>query len=207
MELIYGTRNRAKVMSMKKMLSGLDVQLRDLCSFEYLPVVEEIGSSPLDNARAKAETYYRFTGRPIFACDSGLFIEGLDSELQPGVKIKRLGDKVMNDEEMINHYGELSAELGGRAMAHYRNAIFLILSDDQKRWLMDDTIEETFYLVSSPHPARVGGFPLNSLSVDIQSGKYFADLNGEERSSAYHCRNGFRDFFNEVIRSLKDENS
>jgi len=94
MELIYGTRNPAKVMSMKKMLSGLDLQLRDLCSCKHLPVVEEIGSSPLDNARAKAETYYRFIGRRIFACDSGLFIEGLDSELQPGVKFRRLGDNL-----------------------------------------------------------------------------------------------------------------
>ncbi len=46
MELIYGTTNPAKVMSMKKMLSGLDLQLRDLCSCKHLPVVEEIGSSP-----------------------------------------------------------------------------------------------------------------------------------------------------------------
>jgi inosine/xanthosine triphosphate pyrophosphatase family protein len=103
MELIYGTRNPAKVMSMKKMLSGLYMQLRDLCSSKHLPIVEEIGSSPLDNVRAKAETYYRFIGRPTFACDSGLFVEELDSELQPRVKFRRLGDKPLNDEEMINH--------------------------------------------------------------------------------------------------------
>jgi len=108
---------------------------------------------------------------------------------------------------MINHYRELSAELGGWAVAHYRNAIFLILSDDQKRWLIDDTIEETFYLVSRTHPARVGGFPLNSLSVDIQSDKYFVDLTDEERSSAYPCRNGFRNFFSEAIRSFGDEHT
>ena len=48
MELIYGTRNPAKAMSMRKMLSGLDLQLGNLCSLEHPPVVEEIGSSPLD---------------------------------------------------------------------------------------------------------------------------------------------------------------
>ena len=200
MELIYGTRNPAKAMSMRKMLSGLDLQLGDLCSLEHPPVVEETGSSPLDNAREKAETYYRFTGRPVFACDSGLFIEGLNSELQPGVKIRRLGDKVMNDDEMIDYYSRLVAGLGGRTVAHYRNAIFLVLSDDRKRWLMDDTIEETFYLVSKPHSIRVEGFPMNSLSVDVQSGKYFVDLTDEERASAYSCRNGFRNFFSEAIR-------
>ena len=50
---------------------------------------------------------------------------------------------------------------------------------------MDDTIEETFYLVSKPHSIRVEGFPMNSLSVDVQSGKYFVDLTDEERASAY----------------------
>ncbi len=76
------------------------------------------------------------------------------------MKIRRLGDKVMNDDEMIDYYSRLVAGLGGRTVAHYRNAIFLVLSDDRKRWLMDDTIEETFYLVSKPHSIRVEGFPL-----------------------------------------------
>jgi len=145
-------------MSMKKMLFELELQLKDLSSFEHLPVLEETGSNPLDNSRAKAEIYFRFSYRPVFACDSGLHIEGSDSELQPRVKIKRQSSKVLNDDEMIDHYKKLSEGLGGRAVAHYGNAILLILGD-QKRWLMDDTIEETFYLVSRPHPARVESFP------------------------------------------------
>jgi len=204
LEIIYGTRNLAKVMSMKKMLCGLDLQLKDLSFFEHLPVVEEIGSSPLDNARAKAETYYRFFASPVFACDSGLYIEGLDSGLQPGAKVRRKGSKVLNDDEMIDYYKKLLEGLGGQAVARYRNAIFLIFDDDQKCWLMDDRIEETFYLVSRPHPSRVEGFPLDSLSIDIRSGKYFVDLTDEERSSAYHCRDGFRNFFSEAISSFSD---
>ena len=144
---------------MKKMLCGLELQLKDLSSFEHLPVLEETGSNPPDNPRAKAEIYFRFSYRPVFACDSGLHIEGSDSELQPRVKIKRQSSKVLNDDEMIDHYKKLSEGLGGRAVAHYGNAILLILDVDQKRWLMDDTIEETFYLVSRPHPARVESFP------------------------------------------------
>ena len=38
---------------------GLDLQLK-IYLFEHLPVVED-RISPLDNARAKAETYYRFS--------------------------------------------------------------------------------------------------------------------------------------------------
>ncbi|RLL92290.1 hypothetical protein BG32_12255 [Mesotoga sp. HF07.pep.5.2.highcov] len=197
MEIIYGTRNLAKVMSMKKMLCGLDLQLKDLSFFEHLPVVEEIGSSPLDNARAKAETYYRFFASPVFACDSGLYIEGLDSGLQPGAKVRRKGSKVLNDDEMIDYYKKLLEGLGGQAVAHYGNAILPILDDDQKRWLMDDTMEETFYLVSRPHPARVESFPKSSLSIDIQLGKYFAVATDEEKPVLDNCLNGSQKFLSQ----------
>jgi len=70
MELVYGKRNPAKVTSTKTMLDGLDLQIKDLCSLDHLPTVEESGISPLENAKTKAETYYRLIGKPIFTCDS-----------------------------------------------------------------------------------------------------------------------------------------
>jgi len=45
--------------------------------------------------------------------------------------MKRQGSKVLNDDEMIDHCKKLPEGLGGRAVAHYGNAILLILGDDQ----------------------------------------------------------------------------
>ena len=39
---------------------------------------------PLENARQKALAYYRICGQPVFSQDSGLYIEGLPKERQPG---------------------------------------------------------------------------------------------------------------------------
>jgi len=63
---------------------------------------------------------------------------------------------------------------------------------------MDDTMEETFYLVIRPYPARVESFPKNLLSIDIQLGKYFADATDEERPVLDNCLNGLRNFLRSI---------
>ena len=110
-----------------------------------------------------------------------------------------MGHTVINDDEMI-YYSKLAAGLGGRAVAHCRNAVFLVLKEDERYWPMDNAIEEKIYLVSESHSLRAEGVPPNSLSVGIRTGRYFVELNEEERSSIDHCHNGFRRFFSEVIR-------
>lgn len=42
---------------------------------------------------------------------------------------------------------------------------------------MDESLEtKPFIIVSEPHEKRVKGFPLDSLSIDIPSGKYYYDV-------------------------------
>lgn len=67
MEMIFGTGNHGKFMMMKDFLEELNV---DLISLDDLPGVEESpeesGSTPLENARMKAEYYYRIFQKPVF---------------------------------------------------------------------------------------------------------------------------------------------
>lgn len=57
-------------------------------------------------------------------------------------------------------------------------------------------------LVSEPHKKRVKGFPLDSISVDIGSGKYYYDL--EEKSVVQSAiEQGFKAFFEEVLRAIQ----
>ena len=78
MEMIFGTGNHGKFMMMKDFLEELNV---DLISLDDLPGVEESpeesGSTPLENARMKAEYYYRIFQKPVFSCDSGFYIHGI----------------------------------------------------------------------------------------------------------------------------------
>lgn len=56
---------------------------------------------------------------------------------------------------------------------------------------------EPFILVTKPHPKRVEGFPLDSLSVDVESGKYYYDLDVKDVSTSVD--DGVRAFFTEIF--------
>lgn len=109
--LLYGTGNAAKLEIMKRYLAGFDkirlVGLKDMnCEWEE---PEECGNDPMENARQKALAYYRICRRPVFSGDSGLYIEGLSEEEQPGVHVRRVGGKNLTDEEMRGYYKGIAA--------------------------------------------------------------------------------------------------
>ena len=131
MNLIYGTTNPGKVNSMKKILNEMDVQLLSLKDFNIeFPYIDESGNDPLQNAKLKALAYYKLLNRPVFSCDSGLFIQGLEDHEQPGVHVRRVNGKSLNDKEMIEHYSSLSKRLGGEAVVKYKNAICLVINEN-----------------------------------------------------------------------------
>lgn len=59
---------------------------------------------------------------------------------------------------------------------------------------------EPFMLVSTPHPKRVEGFPLDSLSKDMKTGEYYYDL--EEREVSSNVEEGLKDFFVNVLKEM-----
>ena len=122
LKLIYGTGNKGKLNLMREYLEGLDVVIEGLdqvdISFEE---PEECGKDPLENARQKAEYYYSVFKRPVFSCDSGLYIEGLSDEEQPGVHVRNVNGRRLSDREMTEHYSEIAHRLGGKCKAKYVN--------------------------------------------------------------------------------------
>ena len=176
--LVYATGNPAKLESMRRGLASVEniVILGPGDVGRPLPYVEENGATPLENAIIKARAYYRFFGMPVFSCDSGLYFDGIPEEEQPGIHVRTVNGKRLNDDEMIEHYSAMAERYGGLT-ARYRNAICLVLADDEEYSAMDESLESVpFLLTSRPHPARREGFPLDSLSVDINAGKYYYDI-------------------------------
>jgi 8-oxo-dGTP diphosphatase len=199
MDLIYATFNDSKLRSMVKMLNGLNINLIGLDSLDIkLEAPEENGNSPLLNAVGKAESYFKQLKRPLFSCDSGLFFDEVEEEDQPGVHIKRVNGRTLSDHEMLEYYGNLAGKYGGRLTAYYKNAICLITEEKVFRYDGEELNSEKFYIVSKPHATFRKGFPLDSLSVDIKSMKYYYDLDEEGDDS--DIIEGFRNFF---IRALK----
>ena len=200
MKLLYGTTNKSKIEFMQKRVAHLGIEilsLADVSTSSNLHI-EENGSDPLENAKIKALAYFNALRMPLFSADSGLYIDGLDNERQPGINVRGPDDN-MNDDEAIAHYSALADEMGGQMVARYRNAICLILEDGQiHEYMGDDIASEPFMMVSKPHKIRKEGFPLDSLSVHIKSGKYYYDMeNGWKYGES---DDGFADFFRRVLR-------
>lgn len=196
MKLLYGTTNRAKLDAMKKALAGLPIELIGLGDLNMpLPTIEEDGATPLENAQHKARAYYEAFGIPVFSCDSGLYFDEVQPQEQPGIYVRRVNGRELDDEEMIQHYAQLAQRYGGQLTARYKNAICLILYADNCFSSIDPSLwTEPFRLVSKPHHKRVKGFPLDSLSKEIASSSYYYDL--EKRDlSAVALESGFRSFF------------
>ena len=201
MKILYGTTNPAKLSSMRKWLSGLDIELVSLNDMDGdIPDVSETGDTPLENAELKARAYYKAFGMPVFSCDSGLYFESLP-EFSPKVHVRNIGGKCLTDDEMIAYYGGLAAKHGD-ITARYRNAICLVM-DEQHIYteFSDDISWEPFLITSVPHPKRVEGYPLDSLSKYIENGEYCYD----SEKPQYEEKNGFARFFRDALSHFVKE--
>lgn len=202
MRLLYGTGNQAKIEAMRKALLGTDIEIVSPVELGIVPpTVDEVGNSPLENARIKAWAYFRAARTPSFSCDSGLYIDGLDESLQPGVHVRNVNGRYLDDEHMIEYYSSLARQLGGQCVAQYRNAVCLILDEATVYEHMGDDISgERFIISSRPHEKRRPGFPLDSLSIHITYGKYYFDMDSSRPSPTYR---GFRAFFERVLPAIR----
>ena len=199
MKILYGTTNQGKLLAMKKSVEGLDIELISLRDVEgELPTVNENGKTPLENAEIKARAYFEAFHMPVFSCDSGLYFDELAEEEQPGIRVRRVGGKELTDEEMTEYYASLAAKHGSRITGRYRNAIYFILDEEHHYSSMDMSIAtEPFILGTKPHAKRVPGFPLDCLSIDIATGKYYYDLETKDVSTSVD--DGVRAFFGMVF--------
>ena len=199
MKILYGTTNKGKLQAMKKAVETLDIELIGLGDIDSeLPYINENGKTPLENAEMKAKAYYEAFHMPVFSCDSGLYFDELQEDEQPGLHVRRINGKELTDDEMIEYYAALAERHGGKITGRYRNAIYFILDEEHHYSSMDMSIAtEPFVLGTKPHAKRVVGFPLDSLSIDIATGKYYYDLEVKDVSTSVD--DGVRKFFMSVF--------
>lgn len=200
MKLLYATGNPAKLSVMRRSLEPLDVELVGLRDIDMeIPEIIEDGMTPLENAHKKALGYYQAFRMPLFSCDSGLYIEGIPEAEQPGVHVRTVNGKYLTDDEMLAHYAGM-AQKYGNLTARYRNAICLVLDEEHVYEAMEEGMAgEPFIITSKPHARRKKGFPLDSLSIDIKSGKYYYDLSREDKLDRVAFDDGFLEFFRKYI--------
>ena len=203
MKLLYGTGNQAKLSVMKSRLEKLGIELIGLNDLKAegksIPEVLENGNTPLENARLKAFAYYEAFQMLVFSCDSGLYFDNVPDEVQPGVHVRNVNGKCLSDEEMLEYYTGLAKQYGN-LIARYRNAICFVMDEAHVYESMDPSMySEMFILTDKPHSAiRKKGFPLDSISIDMKTNKYYYDLSADELEQ-FAVEDGFLQFFENVL--------
>ena len=203
MKLLYGTGNLAKWEAMERRFQKLDIKLISLNDLKAkgatIPVVSEDGKTPLENARQKAVAYYEAFHIPVFSCDSGLYFDNVPDEIQPGVHVRTVNGSYLSDEQMIEYYSGLVKQYGN-LIATYKNAICFVTDKEHIYEAMEPSMESgRLILTDLPHSrVRKKGFPLDSLSMDIRTNKYFYDLPAE-KSDQIAVEDGFLTFFQKVL--------
>lgn len=206
MKLLYGTGNPAKLAAMRCRLEKLHIELTGLNDLKaqgiIIPRVPEDGNTPLENARQKATAYYEAFHMPVFSCDSGLYFDNVPEEIQPGVHVRNVNGKCLSDEEMMEYYAGLVGQYGNLT-ARYKNAICFVMDEKHIYEAMEPSMESgKFILTDIPHSAvREKGFPLDSMSVDISTNKYYYDLPAD-RLGQIAVEDGFLLFFQKVLNLL-----
>lgn len=169
----------------------------------------ELGTSPLENAKIKARSYYDAFRKQslnilVFSCDTGLYFDNIPEEYQPGIHVRHIGGKCLTDEEMVIYYSQLAKKFGSLT-ARYRNAICFYKDEEYVYESMDDKLSgKPFLLVQHPRDKiRSIGFPLDSISVQIESGTYYYDLEDCNRETCtldeFAMDNGFCIFFQKCL--------
>ena len=179
--VLIASTNAGKVAIYANILEKLGL---DYCSLRDLKVdieVEETGNTEIENAMLKAEAYHEVIGLPVISNDSGLVIEKFKPEDQPGVFVRRYGDRELTDEEMIDIFSKRLEAVGGESDSYFNVALVLC---DKDGIYHQKLFKSERYMVAKPSKVITKGLPLRSLDYNRQLGKYMSELTIEEANAS-----------------------
>lgn len=173
MKVLFATSNPAKVKRYKELLKDNGIELITLNDLDFNIDVEETGKNAIENAHIKAKAYFEKCKIPTIGMDNSLFIENILEEEQPGTHVRRVNGKVLNDEEMIEHYTNLVKKYGDKLVAKWVYGMVIYTEDGvyEYSWNKSD-----FYFVDTPCKLRNPGYPLDSIAIVPEYNKYLVEL-------------------------------
>jgi len=128
--VVIATHNPGKLREMRELLAPYGIATQSAGELG-LPEPEETGSTFAENARIKAVTAARASGKPAFADDSGLVVDALDGE--PGIHSARWAGPDKNFRAAMNRIQTLLIERGAKTpeqrRAHFIAALCIAWPD------------------------------------------------------------------------------
>lgn len=187
-KVLFATGNESKAKRFKKGLLENDIEIITLNDIEKNINIEENGKDAIENALIKARAYANVYNLPVFAMDDNLYIDDIPEDKQPGMYVRRVNGKRLNDNEMIEYYSNLAHEYGknGKLTCRWVYGIAVIKNGKESTYTWS---KEDFYIVDKPSNKISTGYPLNTISINKKLNKYFTDMTEEDKMVAQENEN------------------
>lgn len=148
-EILFATGNTAKVDRFYEKLLKNGILLKSLKDININIDIEENGKNAIENAMIKAKAYYDATKITTMAMDDTMYIDGIPEEKQPGVFVRRVNGKRLNDKEMIDYYTNLVKTYGKDGKLNTKWILSMVIIKDDKISTCTGITNE-YYLVDKP---------------------------------------------------------
>lgn len=192
-KILFATENESKAKRFKNGLLKNNIEIITINDIEKRIDIEENGKNAIENALIKARAYASFYDFPVFAMDDNLYIEGIPEDKQPGMYVRRVNGKRLDDDEMIEYYSNLASRYGkdGKLTCRWVYGIAVINNNKESTYTWS---KEDFYIVDKPSDKINSGYPLNTISVNKKLNKYFTDITEEDKKEIKEDESDVIDF-------------
>ena len=85
----------------------------------------------------------------------------------------------------VKRFSKKLLEQGIELISLYVYGLALVTKDKEQTYTWNS---EDFYIIDKPSEKLQAGYPLNSISIDIKSRKYFTDITSEEKDGTHDDR-------------------
>ncbi len=179
-KVLFATGNLTKSKRFSKGLLEKGIEVISLKDINEVVEINENGKDAVENALIKARAYSKVVNMPVFAMDDNLYIDNVPEEYQPGMYVRRVNGKRLEDNEMIEHYSNLVKKYGTDGKLTCRWVYGMAVINNGKETTYSWSKEE-FYMVEKPTEKMRPGYPLDSISVNKKLNKYFTDVTAEDK--------------------------
>ena len=180
-QVVFATNNPSKAERFSEGLKAKNIEVVSLKDLDLTLDIEENGRNAIENALIKARACFKKTGMCSIGMDDTLYMENVPLDKQPGLFVRRVNGKSLNDEEMIQYYTNLVKEYGNDGRINSKWIYGLAVINELGEEATYTWSKDNFYMVSEPSVVINPGYPLNSISKYKKLDNFFSDITDEDR--------------------------
>lgn len=146
-KIVFATGNPTKLKRFSDGLIENNIEVLSLKDVDIEIDVDENGKTAIENALIKARACYEKTNMPSMGMDDTLYLENVPLEYQPGLFVRRVNGKILNDNEMIEHYTNLVKQYGDNGKLNCKWIYGLAVIDEKGNESTYTWNKDNFYMV------------------------------------------------------------